>query len=605
MLKMVAKMLDQIPCSYMRRCDFLNRAAGIKGWEDLRDYDSEARYTLEDEYEKQLNRRDLLEVTSLAMVNGENVDNHFSEEELRAQIFNWSSFPDQVVMYDPSAGKEVSFVVMNSLKYGQSNRAAQEKLERERPRDLNTGGVAAVVKVGPVEKTIPVNCGLRRRKLKTKRAKKKAALEQDRKRRRREMRKRENQGKTGDCSEAVVDDIAPFNGQGKSVKKATVDTMRMKLLGEKYNSKAHHGEGKVDRSIRKLLLSAHIGMRKKSPEPKTSKKLSRDEASAEEQMRKKWNSGWRKAAMFEMGVQRKTKPASQGKKGLAAAEKDTGDDVIAGLLDRLLDDAIERVERSKSLVMPEMTDDESEEENGEEDDMWNEDENRSIERAENKAVCDDVMNDVIDKVMTMVLDDMKLSSDVLLPEETDDALADDEDEDENVDEQVLEVNEHVPVLRLRGGVDVWLTEHLDGFNRNEVLECLTVLNISTDTSQNTDRLKCVLQQEQLSILISQQSSSTIVQVLKKHNLRYKDKNRREATLKMHFLRNPNLQQCILDDIAACGMMSPVSSEAESDGPRFHFRSPVTETQPTKPRFHFRCHATKNENSPTSLEKMFW
>ena len=54
----------------------------------------------------------------------------------------------------------------------------------------------------------------------------------------------------------------------------------------------------------------------------------------------------------------------------------------------LLDDAIERVERSKSLVMPEMTDDESEEENGEEDDMWNEDENRSIERAENKAVCD-------------------------------------------------------------------------------------------------------------------------------------------------------------------------------------------------------------------------
>merc|ERR1712226_405550 len=124
---------------------------------------------------------DLLEVTSLAMVNGQSVDNHFSEKELRAQIFNWSSFPDQVVMYDPSAGKEVSFVVLKSLKYGQSNRTAEEKLERERPRDLNTGGGAAAAKVGPVKKTIPVNCGLRRRKLKTKRVKEKAALEQDKK----------------------------------------------------------------------------------------------------------------------------------------------------------------------------------------------------------------------------------------------------------------------------------------------------------------------------------------------------------------------------------------------------------------------------------------
>ena len=40
---MCAKMANQ---SLMRRCDFLNRAAGLKGWEDLSENDK-TRYDLE------------------------------------------------------------------------------------------------------------------------------------------------------------------------------------------------------------------------------------------------------------------------------------------------------------------------------------------------------------------------------------------------------------------------------------------------------------------------------------------------------------------------------------------------------------------------------
>ena len=91
--------------------------------------------------------------------------------------------------------------------------------------------------------------------------------------------------KLSNCSSAVVDNVAPFNGRGKSVSKAAVDLARVKLMGEKYDPKANHCNVKADRPIQKLLLSAHIGIKKKSPHPKSCAELSRDEASAEQQSR--------------------------------------------------------------------------------------------------------------------------------------------------------------------------------------------------------------------------------------------------------------------------------------------------------------------------------
>ena len=295
-----------------------------------------------------------------------------------------------------------------------------------------------------------------------------------------------------------------------------------------------------------------------------------------------------KNVLFQAGNERETDDEKE--KGLATEKKDSvsGGNVIASVLRSLLDGAIEQLELSMSVVMPELTDDESEE--GNDEDIWNDAENDNDEmadcaltdsedeeggegkdgcvsiayvgeQAENKAVC----NDVID-----------LLRGVLLSEKTDSAVADDEveeeeraddeyEEEERADEHDLEVIENVSVPRMREVDEVWLTDDFDGFDRFEVLECLTALNVKTDTSQNTNRLRIVVQQEQLSNLISQQTASTVVQVLKKNNLPFKDKKRRESTLKMHFLRHPDLQQRILDDITACGMMSPVSSEAESDG----------------------------------------
>ena len=337
---MCAKMANQ---SLMRRCDFLNRAAGLKGWEDLSEND-QTRYNLEDAYEAQKNRADLLKVTVLSTV--DELSDNYSEEELRAQIFAWSSFSKEVEMYDPTSGEEKGYVILNNLKYGQSNRAAEEKLERERPRDVTTGDRTeqknpekrAIV----VKRRMPVTCGVsegrRRRKLRPEETR--AQKERKRKRNRREvLRMVKKRRKLSNCSSAVVDNVAPFNGRGKSVSKAAVDLARVKLMGEKYDPKANHCNVKADRPIQKLLLSAHIGIKKKSPHLKSCAKLSRDEASAEQQSRqerKKWNSGWRKAAMYEVGVQRKAKPASQaagtvGKEGLAAKKTDneSGEIVIA------------------------------------------------------------------------------------------------------------------------------------------------------------------------------------------------------------------------------------------------------------------------------------
>ena len=118
-------------------CDWLNRAAGLKGWEDLIDSDHATRYELEDLYFAQLERHDLSKVTSLAMVdNIRSSDNILSEEDLRAQIFDWSSLPEVEYVFDPQSGKEQARVVLTNLNYGQSNRASEEKLERERPRDV-------------------------------------------------------------------------------------------------------------------------------------------------------------------------------------------------------------------------------------------------------------------------------------------------------------------------------------------------------------------------------------------------------------------------------------------------------------------------------------
>ena len=563
----------------MRRCDYLNRAAGVKGWEDLPVGD-DRRYTLEKIYERQLKRRNLLQVTSLAVVDGQDVDNQFSEEGLRAQIFNWSSLPEEVVMYDSTEGKEVTFVVLNSLKYGQSNRAAEEKLERERSRDLPTAGGAPVTLVGPVERSMPVNCGTKRRKLNVKRTKERAALEQARKRKRRAMQREENQRKSVECSGTPVDVFAAFNGRGKSVSKSAVDMARVKLLGEKYDSKAHHGGGMINRSVQKILCAAPIGVRKKSPHFKTCKKLSQDEVSAEQQGRRKWNSGWRRVSMFEIGVQRKAKPASQaagnvGGESLAAVNKDaqSGENMIAGLLDSLIDDALDDVELSKGV-------EESEEVNHAEDDMCIDEEDKD-EEITNGGLTDSENEDEAD--------------------ETDGALSDGMDVEKSPDEQVAEVNENVAgsVLRLRGGGEVWLADDFGDYCREEVIERLLRLNVDVDYNQTTERLQKQLQQLQLSEFIAQHTPSTVLLVLKKYNLPWKKKDRREATLKMHFLRNPDLQQCILDDITACSMMSPVSSEAESDG---QFSGPPSASEkirsPATPSFTASPHTPANASPVT-------
>ena len=189
----------------------------------------------------------------------------------------------------------------------------------------------------------------------------------------------------------------------------------------------------------------------------------------------------------------------------------------------------------------------------------------------------------------------------------DGALADDEDEEEvdesreegenkkkkeSAGEHDLVVNEieTESTLRLRGGGDVWLTEEFDTFEREDVIECLIHLNVRPDYSQTTEKLKKQLQQKQISDFIGEQTPSTILHVLKKYSLRWKDKDRREAKLKMHFLRNPDLQQRILDDIAACSVMSPISSEAESDG------TPKTSGPPSASEF-IRSPATPSTASP--------
>ena len=163
-----AKMVNQ---SFMRICDFLNRAGGVKGWQDLRENDSK-RYELEEEYKAQKNRPDLFKVTVLAtgklvdsqVVTQNELPKDYSEEKLRADIFAWSgSRPPKVVyMYDPSSGREEMNVVLTNLKYAESDRAAEEKLEKERPRDVTTVDRAesalknSMKRARPVKKTLYV-----------------------------------------------------------------------------------------------------------------------------------------------------------------------------------------------------------------------------------------------------------------------------------------------------------------------------------------------------------------------------------------------------------------------------------------------------------------
>ena len=253
-----------------------------------------------------------------------------------------------------------------------------------------------------------------------------------------------------------------------------------------------------------------------------------------------------KNVLFQAGNERETDDEKE--KGLATEKKDSvsGGNVIASVLRSLLDGAIEQLELSMSVVMPELTDDESEEGNDEEDDMLNDAENDNDEmadcaltdsedeeggegkdgcvsiayvgeQAENKAVCNDVI---------------ELLRGVLLSEKTDGALAVDEfEEEERADEEDLEVNKNVSssVMRLRGGDgDVWLTEDFDSYRRDEVIECLLALNVRPDESQATERLQKEVQQIQISSLIAEQTPSTVVQVLKKYNLPWKKKDRREA-----------------------------------------------------------------------------
>ena len=299
-----------------------------------------------------------------------------------------------------------------------------------------------------------------------------------------------------------------------------------------------------------------------------------------------------KNVLFQAGNERETDDEKE--KGLATEKKDSvsGGNVIASVLRSLLDGAIEQLELSMSVVMPELTDDESEEGNDEEDDMLNDAENDNDEmadcaltdsedeeggegkdgcvsiayvgeQAENKAVCNDVI---------------ELLRGVLMFEKTDGA------------------DVSSSVMRLRGGDgDVWITEDFDSYCRDEVIECLLALNVRPDESQATDQLQRKVQQIQISSLIAEQTPSTIVQVLKKYNLPWKKKDRREATLKMHFLRNPDLQQRILDDITACGMLSPVSSEAESDG---QFSGPPSASKaPSLPSTTSPCTPSSSDKAP--------
>ena len=689
----------------MLLCDFLNRAAGLEGWQDLK---GEARYELENLYFAQLKRQYLSEVTSLAMVdNIWDSDNILGEEDLRAQIFKWSSLPKVEYVFNPRSGKDEAHVVLTALKYGQSDRASEEKLERERPRDVSTGGRAASeVVVGSVRRYVPVNCGTsegKRRRRKLKLARQRAQKERYRKKKREEELKSKSESrKSSKCWETVVD---TFNGRGKSVSKASVDKARVKLLREKYDPKAHHGDGEADGPIQKLLLSARIRIRKECPQLKGYKKLSQEEMSADQQSRlgrMKWNSGWRKATMYEAGVQRKKKPAgaqsnarptddkkqrkgADTEKGLATEKRDSdsGKTVIDSLLHCLLDDVMEKVEPANRLVMPNMTDDESVENDDEEkaEDMNVEDEelagltdsedeeegeesnsmeeSRETEQVDNtpgdvsaKDVVEHVNSESAEKVVpraffplnsggptvsskckwspqkhptylgpqlfgpprlylgprpwatqsalsgtssrpTPDLTDDEYDGDVdeddeipgLVPGchsdwETDDesmnvSLEEKEAEDESPKEEADEVGggDHAvvtddandKVMRLKGGADVLLTEDFDGFRREEVIEILRSLNIEPDQEQNINRLRKMLQQRQISNFISEQTPSTIVQVLKRYNLPWKRTIRREATLKQHFLGNPDLQQRILDDIVECSVLSPISSEAESQG----------------------------------------
>ena len=540
--------------SFMRICDFLNRAGGVKGWQDLRENDSK-RYELEEEYKAQKNRPDLFKVTVLAtgklvdsqVVTQNELPKDYSEEKLRADIFAWSgSRPPKVVyMYDPSSGREEMNVVLTNLKYAESDRAAEEKLEKERPRDVTTVDRAesalknSTKRARPVKKTLYVTCGVsegrRRRKLKT--GKTRAQKERFRQRNRKEMLKiGKKRKKHNDCSSAAVDNVSAFTGRGKSVSKAAVDLGRLKLMGDKYEPKAHHCLVAVERPIQKLLLSAHIGIRKKAPHPKRCAEWSQEEVSAEQQSRqerKKWNSGWRKAAMYELGVQRKSKPASHStntmvkeglavekeglpvekvelpveKEGLAVEKKDSGKSVVAGMLDMLIGDVVKIVD----LKSPVMTEDESEESNVKEDNLWNDTEHGLTssgdeecgevkvedvsfvcvsEQTEKKGVCDVVVNGVVENVLTTGVNNE--SSSVLLPEKTDCALAgDDQEKEESAYEEDLEVNQNVSdsVMRLRGGGDVLLTEDFDGFQRKEVIECLLALNVNPDQSQATENFK--------------------------------------------------------------------------------------------------------------------
>ena len=348
------------------------------------------------------------------------------------------------------------------------------------------------------------------------------------------------------------------------------------------------------------------------------KSLSMDESMTEmegRKERKKGNSLWRKMSIYEVSVKRKLmtqqsagagakmKTASEERNGGSARGKrmeegsgangvssdDVAEDVVDDLLKKMFD-------RPESNDMPDMTDGEGDEDEDEELDDGaltdvGEDENATNYLVKN--VIADMLESLFKEVNTK---DMSELSDVDDEDEdvevarglwtdTDDEckLSDDEDNDRDEvvpglligtgDESELsdveDNDESEGPLRMKGGSEVFLTEDLDNYDREELVEYLLALNVKTDLTQNKRRLFDVLQQKQIANFIVQQTPSTIVHVLKRHNLSWKEKKRREATLKMHFLRNPDLQQRILDDIVACSVMSPVSSGAESEGtPKF-------------------------------------
>ena len=307
-----------------------------------------------------------------------------------------------------------------------------------------------------------------------------------------------------------------------------------------------HGNEEVDDLIKGVLMKKRLGSKRVAPKERVERRAAR-----KGETEPKWN-GLKVVAHEERAG--KLREEKRLKKN-AKVKKDNAMLVVEGVLEDVLDSLFPRNVSEQSNV--EFDSEEIESAPG---DMTDSD------CASELSACNDVI---------------ELLRGVLLSEKTDGALADDEDEEEErADEEDLGVNQNVSssVMRLRGGDgDVWMTEDFDSFCRDEVIECLLALNVRPDESQATDQLQKQVQQIQMSSFIAEQTPSTIVQVLKKNNLPFKDKKRRESTLKMHFLRNPDLQQRILDDITACGMLSPVSSEAESDG---QFSGPPSASKPS-------------------------